>query len=122
MPLKQKGGVSKTALWTDATYESNVQVINDALDAAEVQKQNGTTLVIPSNGLNMVNGVNILANAPKTYEYLVGELYKRFNFVTPGAETNLGFRTIVQENQDITDAEVNDILNKKFEESKKCNQ
>ena len=122
VPLKQKGGVSKTALWTDATYESNIQAINDALDAAEVQKQNGVTLVIPSNGINMVNGVNILANAPKTYEYLVGELYKRFNFVTPGAETNLGFRTVVQENQDITDAEVNDILNKKFEESKKCNQ
>jgi hypothetical protein len=122
VPLKQKGGVSKTALWTDATYESNIQAINDALDAAEVQKQNGATLVIPSNGLNMIDGVNILVNAPKTYEYLVGELYKRFNFVTPGAETNLGFRTIVQENQDITDAEVNDILNKKFEESKKCNQ
>ncbi len=122
VPLKQKGGVSKTALWTDATYESNIQAINDALDAAELQKQNGVTLVIPSNGLNMIDGVNILANAPKTYEYLVGELYKRFNFVTPGAETNLGFRTVVQENQDITDAEVNDILNKKFEESKKCNQ
>jgi ribosome biogenesis protein Nip4 len=61
VPLKQKGGVSKTALWTDATYESNIQAINDALDAAEVQKQNGVTLVIPSNGINMVNGVSPLA-------------------------------------------------------------
>ena len=122
IPLKQKGGTTKSALWTDATYEDNIKAISNMLDVVDEQKQNGTTIVIPSNGLHMVDGVNILANAPKTYEYLVGELYKRFNFVTPGAEQNFGFRTIVQENQEITDTEVNEILNKKFEESKKCNQ
>lgn len=122
VPLKNKAGVKKQVLWTDDTYDSNISQINTALDIVENHIQNGTTVVMPSNGVNMIDGVNVLANAPKTYEYLVGELYKRFNFVTPGAESNLGFRTVVQENQDITDTEVNDILNKKFEESKKCNQ
>ena len=124
IPVKQKGGAQS---WTDETYDNNIKLINDALEVIDNHLANGTNVVFPSGGLTSLlskdgKTADVLKDkAPKTYTYLVSELYKRYGYVNQGAESNLGFRKEYQLDQPITDDEIDSIIQKKVEESKNCN-
>ena len=124
IPIKQKGGSQS---WSDESYDSNVDLINQALEVIDNHLGNGTKVVFPSSGLTTILGkedaqIDVLKDkAPRTYTYLVSELYKKYGYVNPGAESNLGFRKEFQSSQPITDEEIESIIEQKVEESKNCN-
>ena len=95
IPIKQKGGSQS---WSDESYDSNIALINQALEVIDNHLGNGTKVVFPSSGLTTILGkedaqIDVLKDkAPRTYTYLVSELYKKYGYVNPGAESNLGFR------------------------------
>lgn len=111
LPLKK----NSKELLTDETYDENVRLINDALDVMENHIANGTEVAIPNIGLttrSTTTGArqNIFENSPRTYQHFVKEMYKRFNYIVPGAEQDLGFRKVLQAGQGITDEEVRNQL------------
>ena len=124
IPIKQKGGSQS---WSDESYDNNIALINQALEVIDNHLGNGTKVVFPSSGLTTILGkddakIDVLKDkAPRTYTYLVSELYKKYGYVNPGAESNLGFRKEFQSSQPITDEEIESIIEQKVEESKNCN-
>ena len=124
IPIKQKGGSQS---WSDETYDNNIALINQALEVIDNHLGNGAKVVFPSSGLTTILGkddaqIDVLKDkAPRTYTYLVSELYKKYGYVNPGAESNLGFRKEFQSSQPITDEEIESIIEQKVEESKNCN-
>ena len=112
--------------WTDDTFDSNIGFINQSLDVISAHLSNGFQVAFPEFGLNLTKvkdvSVDFLTkSAPRTFDYLATELYKRFGYVHPGAEQMLGFRKEFQSNQPISDQEIEAAINKKIEESKNCN-
>lgn len=112
--------------WTDDTYDSNIGFINQSLDVISAHLNNGFQVAFPEFGLNLTKvkeeSVDFLTkSAPRTFDHLATELYKRFGYVHPGAEQMLGFRKEFQSNQPISDQEIDAAINKKIEESKNCN-
>jgi hypothetical protein len=112
--------------WTDDTYDSNIGFINQSLDVIGAHLSNGFQVAFPEFGLNVTKvkeeSVDFLTkSAPRTFDYLATELYKRFGYVHPGAEQMLGFRKEFQSNQPISDQEIEATINKKIEDSKNCN-
>jgi hypothetical protein len=63
----------------------------------------------------------MFAKAPRTLEYISTQLSKRLNYILPGSQNELSIRETIQQDQGITDAEVEQIINEKFEQSKNCN-
>jgi hypothetical protein len=118
IPVKSKGGQQN---WTDATYEENIKAINEALNAMQEQVDNGAQLAFPKDGLNLVKAGNeykdvLVSKAPRTFEYLAKELYKRFGYMHPGAENFLGFRDVYQADKAISDKDVEDFMKQCFGE------
>ena len=118
IPVKSKGGQQN---WTDATYDENIKAINQALDALQEQVENGAELAFPKDGLNLVKDKEeykdvLVDKAPRTFEYLAKELYKRFGYLHPGAENFLGFRDLYQADQAVSDKDVEDFMKKCFGE------
>jgi hypothetical protein len=112
--------------WTDDTFDSNIGFINQSLDALSAHISNGFQVAFPEYGLHLTKvkdvSVDFLTkSAPRTFDHLATELYKRFGYVHPGAEQMLGFRKEFQSNQPISDQEIEAAINKKIEESKNCN-
>ena len=112
--------------WTDDTFDSNIGFINQSLDVISAHLSNGFQVAFPEFGLNLTKvkeeSVDFLTkSAPRTFDHLATELYKRFGYVHPGAEQMLGFRKEFQSNQPISDQEIDAAINKKIEESKNCN-
>jgi hypothetical protein len=112
--------------WTDATYDSNIGFINQSLDVISAHLSNGFQVAFPEFGLHLTKNkeefVDFLSkSAPRTFDHLATELYKRFGYIHPGAEQMLGFRKEFQSNQPISDQEIEAAINKKIEESKNCN-
>ena len=127
-------------VWSDDTYDDNVKFINISLNALQEQVSNGSDLAFPIHGLatvmegkdvrdgagNVVKDAEgkpvkeytpkdiLISKAPRTFEYLATELYKRFGYVHPGAESFLGFRQVYQEGQPITDEQVEEFMKKCF--------
>lgn len=125
IPVKKKGGAQS---WSDETYDNNVTLIDQALEVIDNHLGNGTKVVFPISGLTQIvtgkdnTEVDVLKDkAPKTYTYLVSQLYKKYGYVNPGAESNLGFRKEYQSSQPISDDEIDRIIQEKVEESKNCN-
>lgn len=107
LPLKK----NSRELLTDETYDENVRRINEALDVMENHIANGTEVAIPNIGLttrSTTTGArqNIFENSPRTYQHFIKEMYRRFDYIVPGAEQDLGFRKVLQAGQGITDEEV----------------
>jgi hypothetical protein len=100
--------------WTDATYDTNIKEISESLDRLENKIQDGYEVLWPSDGLTLMNKKQMLSKAPRTYSYLVSELYKRFGHVMPGAEKDLGLRQAIQAEQGITDEEVDTMISSRF--------
>jgi hypothetical protein len=118
IPVKSKGGQNN---WTDDTYDENVKVITEALDAIQNQVDNGAELAFPKDGLNLVKVKEeykdvLVSKAPRTFEFLAKELYKRFGYLHPGAENFLGFRDVYQANQAVSDKDVEDFMKQCFGE------
>jgi hypothetical protein len=111
-PLTTDG---KTAL-TDENFEENAKKINDAITAIETQFENGNEVAFPEAGITMVNGKDLLENAPRTKSYMATELYKRLNYLTPGMQYDANVRTELQKNQEITDEQVEEFMRKCFGE------
>ena len=100
---------------TDDTFDQNIAAIDQALKLIEDKIDNAEQVAFPEAGLTFVEGKEMLKpTAPRTYTYLVSELYKRFGYVHPGAERDLGFRTAYQASQPITDEQVDDFMKKCF--------
>jgi hypothetical protein len=55
-------------------------------------------------------------NAPRTFDYLATQLYSRYGYVHPGAENTLGFRSLFQQGQPVTDEMVDEFMKKCFGE------
>ena len=69
---KHAPSMHQSAMWTDDTYENNVRMIDEDLDAA---LETGKQLVIPDAGLG--TGLSRLPqNAPRTNEYLESRLHE----------------------------------------------
>lgn len=118
--------------WSDATYDDNIKSINDALNIIEDKIDAGAVIAFPKQGLTLIKAKETITNqegkkvettmfkenmkdqAPRTFDYLVTELYKRFGYVHPKAENMLGFRETVQEKQAISDKEVEEFMKKCF--------
>jgi hypothetical protein len=111
-PLTTDG---KTAL-TDENFEENAKKINDAITAIETQFENGNEVAFPEAGITVVNGKDLLENAPRTKSYMATELYKRLNYLTPGMQYDTNVRTELQKNQEITDEQVEEFMRKCFGE------
>lgn len=101
---------------TDQTFEENAKIINDAISAIETQFENGNEVAFPEEGLTMIKGKDILADAPRTKSYLATELYKRLNYVLPGSQADAALRKEMQANQPITDEMVDEFMKKCFGE------
>ena len=139
IPVKPGRGITK--LWSDETYDDNVSAITKALDAIDEAKTSGQDVAFPEEGFTTVierkdvvdsegkvvkeNGktvkrnvpVDILRkNAPRTFDYLATQLYSRYGYVHPGAENALGFRSLFQQGQPVTDEMVDDFMKKCFGE------
>ena len=83
--------------------------------------ENGAELAFPKDGLNLVKDKEeykdvLVDKAPRTFEYLAKELYKRFGYLHPGAENFLGFRDLYQADQAVSDKDVEDFMKKCFGE------
>jgi len=119
IPVKSKGG---TMSWTDETYDNNVKLINQALDRIQDKVNNGESVVFPMElTLERIKDRSkdiIKDSAPRTNDYLVTELYKRFKYVNFGANENLGFRYNYQLSQPISDVEIDQTLTDLY---KNCN-
>lgn len=107
LPLKK----TSKELLTDEEYDENVRRINEALDVMENHIANSTEVAIPNIGLTTrttASGTrqNVFENAPRTYQHFIKEMYRRFEYIVPGAEQDLGFRKVLQAGQGITDEEV----------------
>ena len=118
IPVKSRGGQQN---WTDATYDENIKAINQSLDALQEQVDNGAELAFPKDGLNLVKDKEeykdvLIGKAPRTFEFLAKELYKRFGYLHPGAENFLGFRDVYQADQAVSDKDVEDFMKKCFGE------
>lgn len=104
--------------WSDDTYDENVRMIDDALNTLEGYVGSGKKIAFPTVGITASKKndkrVNVLQNAPRTNTYLYSELYKRFGYVHPGAEADLGFRETLQAGQPISDKEVIDFMKQCF--------
>lgn len=112
--VKKKGGA---IAWTDDTYDNNISLINKSIEDIINKIKDGHQVVFPMNGLVSITNKNIdnvLAKAPRTFEYLVTELYKNFGYRHPGAENILGFREAVQAQQPISDAQLDEFIKKCF--------
>jgi hypothetical protein len=119
IPVKSKGG---SMSWTDETYDNNVKLINQALDRIQDKVDSGESVVFPME-LTLERTKDrskdvIKDSAPRTNDYLVTELYKRFKYVNFGANENLGFRYNYQLSQPISDVEIDQTLTDLF---KNCN-
>jgi hypothetical protein len=139
IPVKPGRGITK--LWSDETYDDNIAGITKALDAIDEAKTSGQDVAFPEEGFTTVierkdvvdsegkvvkeNGktvkrnvpVDILRkNAPRTFDYLATQLYTRYGYVHPGAENTLGFRSLFQQGQPVTDEMVDDFMKKCFGE------
>jgi hypothetical protein len=138
IPLMGIGGKK----WSDENYDNNIGLINKALDALADQVANASDIVFPTYGIDIVmegkdrrdsdgnlikdkkgNTIkdyfpkNILMSvAPRTFEFLAKELYKRFGYLHPGAENFLGFRDLYQADQAVSDKDVEDFMKKCFGE------
>jgi hypothetical protein len=100
---------------SDNTYDKNVEAIDQALKLMEEQVNDGAQLAFPKEGLTLFEGKEMLGkNAPRTFGYLSTELYKRFGYVHPGAENDLGFRKQYQSTQSVSDEEVDEFMKKCF--------
>ena len=118
IPVKSEGGQKN---WTDDTYDNNIKAINEALDAIQEKVDDGAELAFPTDGLNLVKVKDeykdvLISKAPRTFEYLAKELYKRFQYLHPGAENFLGFRDVYQSDKAISDKQVEDFFKKCFGE------
>lgn len=122
IPIKPVGGAEQK--WTDETYDENVKEINKALDLIEEAVNDDQPIAFPEDGVtDFVSAKDKKAvatdmlkqSAPRTFDYLVTELYKRFGYVNPGAEKSLGFRDVYQESQEISDKELDEFITKCFE-------
>lgn len=112
IPVIQGG---KTAPMTDANYDKNVSVIDQAIKLMEEQVADGNQLAFPKDGVTIMEGAEVLAkNAPRTFGYLTTQLFKKFGYVNPGAERDLGFRKQFQSTQEITDEQVDEFMKKCF--------
>jgi len=112
IPVMQTG---TTTPMTDKTYDQNVAAIDQALKLMEEQVNDGAVLTFPKDGLTSVQGKEMMrTNAPRTFGYLTTELYKRFGYVHPGAETDLGFRKEFQSTQEVSDEQVDEFMKKCF--------
>ena len=104
--------------WSDDTYDENVRMIDEALNTLEGYVGSGKKIAFPTVGITASKKndkrVNVLQNAPRTNTYLYSELYKRFGYVHPGAEADLGFRETLQAGQPISDKEVLDFMKQCF--------
>jgi len=124
IPVKPKGG--RMQKWSDSSYDSNVVAINNSLNKIEKAleddqpiafPQEGFTDVVDKNKSGQLESFDVLQQAaPRTFEYLATELYKRFGYIHPGAEKLLGFRTLYQTSQEISDTEVDEFIKKCFGE------
>jgi hypothetical protein len=116
IPVKSKGGGIS---WTDDTYDNNVKLINQALDRIQDKINNGDSVVFPMEltleRLKDYRSRDVIKDsAPRTNDYLVTELYKRFKYVNFGANENLGFRYNYQLSQPISDVEIDQTLKDLF--------
>jgi hypothetical protein len=116
IPVKEGAGVKS---WSDETYDENIKLINQALNTIQDQIESGSVVAFPAEGLTTVatkEGMKdvMRSQAPRTFEYLATELYKRFKYAHPEAEKTLGFRKEIQAGQPITDEEVDDFMKKCF--------
>ena len=80
---------------------------------------NGAELAFPVDGLNLVKVKDeykdvLVSKAPRTFEFLAKELYKRFKYLHPGAENFLGFRDLYQADQAVSDKDVEDFMKQCF--------
>lgn len=139
IPVKPGRGITK--LWSDETYDDNIASITKALDAIDDAKTSGQDIAFPEEGFTTViekkdlldengkvvkeNGKTVRIsvpkdilreNAPHTFDYLATQLYSRYGYVHPGAEDALGFRTLFQQGQPVTDEMVDDFMKKCFGE------
>ena len=121
LPIPVKAG-SRDKAWTDATYDENIKQINEALNTIQDQIDSGSNVVFPAEGLTTYidakDGAKDImrSQAPRTFDYLATELYKRFKYVHPEAEKMLGFRKEFQADQPITDEQVDEFMKKCFGE------
>jgi hypothetical protein len=99
---------------SDDTFEENAKMINDAITSLEAQIENGNEVAFPEEGLSMIAGKDMLANAPRTKSYMANELFKRVNYVMPGSQNDPGVRAQMQADQDITDEMVDEFIKKCF--------
>jgi hypothetical protein len=122
IPIKPVGG--STQKWTDETYNENVKEINKALDKIQEAINDDQPVAFPEDGVTdfvsskdgrAVTTDMLKQSAPRTFDYLVTELYKRFGYINPGAEKSLGFRDVYQESQEISDKELDEFIKKCFE-------
>ena len=120
IPIKKGRGDSKVL--TDETYEENVANINKALDALQENAEK-SQIAFPAEGITSVTTSKgavkelLKTNAPRTFEHLAKELHSRFDYVHPGAEELLGFRSardVAQRGQKITDLQVDEFIKKCF--------
>jgi hypothetical protein len=113
-----------TDFMTDDLYNENIVAINTALDLIEQKIDEGIKVNFPQTGItasakkdkegNITRTEALKVSAPRTYSHLVTELYKRFGYIHPGAEKDLGFRELYQEAQPISDKEVEEFMKKCF--------
>ena len=95
-------------------------MIDNAL--AEIDKviKDGEPIAFPKEGFvvfpSKAGDINIFKNAPKLFEYFAKELYRKYNYIHPGADKLFGFRTMFQESQEISDIEVEEVIKKCFGE------
>jgi hypothetical protein len=121
LPIPVKAG-SRDKAWTDNTYDENIKQINEALNTIQDQIDSGSNVVFPAEGLTTYidakDGAKDImrSQAPRTFDYLATELYKRFKYVHPEAEKMLGFRKEFQADQPITDEQIDEFMKKCFGE------
>jgi len=103
----------KTPL-SDENFEENVRLIDDAITSIETQFELGNEVAFPEEGFNMLDGKDLLLNAPRTKSYMAQELYKRLAYIMPGMHNEKAIRSQVQANQEITDEMVEEFMKKCF--------
>lgn len=100
---------------TDDTYDENIKALDEAMKLMQDQIEDGKQLAFPRYGLTVSEGKEMLrSNAPRTFSYFTTELYKRFGYVHPGAELDLGFRKEFQSTQEVSDEQVDEFMKKCF--------
>jgi len=97
-------GIILNDIQNDENFEFNKENIDTDIDYYVTEMNNGNKLLFLSSGY----GENLYRKAPKTYQYLSEQLYKKFGYINPKSIENSVITDNINNSQNITNKMLED--------------